>query len=133
MLSSIRLRRGCGFRLSRLPVAKLSIATTSSPRASKRSMTVEPTSPDPPVTNTFIPGPPLLFCSQSLRRPGDQHWLRGWRLGQHAPVMSGTVVEDLVPQFQAQEPPNLAREAAGAVEIGEHGVGVHKRALPGIA
>ncbi len=46
---------GAASRLSRRPVAKLSIATTSLAAASSRSMTVEPTRPDPPVTNTFMP------------------------------------------------------------------------------
>src|SRR5260370_5985568 len=96
-------------------------------------MRVEPTRPEPPVTNTFISDLLLRYRRYSLRGPGDQHRLRGRRLGQHAPEMCRTVVKDLVPQLEREQPPNFAREAAGALEIRKYGIGIHKWAVPGVA
>src|SRR5947207_375814 len=142
MLSSTRRSLACGRRLSRRPVAKLSIASTSSPRASSRSIKVEPTRPDPPVTNTFITRTsPSLFrvcavafpCVRSNRACGpsalgrDRRDLR--RVAQHAAVMRRAVMEHLVPQLQAEQTPNLAGEPARRFEIGEHGVAIQKRAV----
>src|SRR5579872_5065613 len=125
MLPSMSRSAGCAVRLSRRPVAKLSIARTSSPRASSRSMTVEPTRPDPPVTNTFITS--VLLSSLG----GSRRDIR--RLRQHAPILGGTIVKPLVPQFEAQQAPQFARERGRALQIREHRMRVQKRALAGIA
>src|SRR5579859_1593022 len=91
-------------------------------------MTVEPTWPEPPVTKTFMPASPPL-----LARRGGARRLRERRRPQHLPVMVGAVVEPLVPQFEGQQPPDLAREAAGAVEVGEHRVRIEERPLARVA
>src|SRR5690242_8462259 len=135
MLSSTRRNFACGCRLSRRPVAKLSIASTSSPRASSRSIKVEPTRPDPPVTKTLIRRTSPLFsrvcaptraCGAStLRR--DRRDFR--RIAEHAAIIRRAVMKHLVPQLQAEQAPNLAGEPARGFEIGEHGMAIQKRAV----
>src|SRR5207248_9736189 len=135
MLSSTRRSLACGCRLSRRPVAKLSIARTSSPRASSRSINVEPTRPDPPVTKTFITrtSPSLFQVCARTRAYGasalgrDRRDLR--RVAQHAAIMRRAVMEHLVPQLQAEQTPNLAGEPARRFEIGEHGVAIQEWAV----
>ena len=92
-------------RWSRRPVAKLSIASTVSPRASSISTTCEPTWPAPPVTKTFIV--PIRSLAVSLR--GERSVSSTIRRNSCGPVM-----EALMPQFEAQQAPGLAREALGA-------------------
>src|SRR5580765_7387706 len=156
--SSTRRSFGCACKLSRRPVAKLSIASTSSPRASNRSVTVEPTRPEPPVTNTFMQSTlcsfvgwverkrnpscfgkidgfrcaqPILRCSPLGGHCPDRGRCRVRHVGQHAAVFGTAVVKHLVPQFEAQQAPDLARKAAGSIEIGEHRLGVQERPLKG--
>ena len=80
--------------------------------------------PDPPVTNTFIPVYsypfPTLIAAKLLRCAGDQRGFRRRGFDQHAPVMSGAVVKNLMPQLETQQPPDLARGSGRHSEIGEH-------------
>ena len=90
--------------------------STVSPRASSISVTVEPTWPEPPVTNTFM----LSFLNYTAIRLSEA--IANQRL-----VRCRTVVKDLVPELEAEKAPDLSREAFALVEIDKNGIRVEKR------
>src|SRR5579863_2194005 len=78
------------------------MTTTSSPRSRSRSASVDPMNPAPPVMKTLIPS---TSCHPLKLRSVD-----------HCAIPCRLIVEELIPQFQAQKPPELAAETLGVVD-----------------
>ena len=135
-----RSSRSCGARLSRRPVAKLSMTRTSSPRASRRSARCEPMKPAPPVIKDLhartssrhacgtLPRGRGTCCCQSSRQSRPQILRPNLRLAVELVQSTLAIVDERAARAAALRRKHVEHELAHGPRCGEPLLERHREA-----